>query len=316
LAALGAAGSSLFAIGDPDQAIYAFRGAEVAHFFAFERDFADAQRLYLAENFRSTATLVSAATQLIAHNRDRLPGPAVTAVQPGGECLIWLPAQSPQGEAIAIAREIDRLIGGSSLSAHDRRRGEDWTAGRYGFSDIAILARTAARADRIADALAHEGLPILRPRRTAAEGEPSARVQRRLRAVVSAVSDPSPLREDEPAPPLPATVGELHESDGWDARLSRVAVLTLHGAKGLEFPVVFVVGCEAELLPGSGADAAETAEARRLFYVGLTRARERVYLSHLAGHPPSPFLAELPPSLVLRPPPPPLRPRPPQLKLF
>jgi DNA helicase-2/ATP-dependent DNA helicase PcrA len=118
-----------------------------------------------------------------------------------------------------------------------------------------------------------------------------------------------------------------HESDEWEPAQEQVAVLTLHGAKGLEFPVVFIAGCEAELLPGPSRSADEVAEERRLFYVGLTRARDRLYLSwvgspegqaatpHASGRP-SPFLGELPAHLVELPAPPKRRPPKPQLKLF
>jgi DNA helicase II / ATP-dependent DNA helicase PcrA len=119
---------------------------------------------------------------------------------------------------------------------------------------------------------------------------------------------------------LPRFLTELAtgaEVDAWDPRADRVALLTLHAAKGLEFPVVFLVGCEDGLLPlrlpgaGAGPDArdAETAEERRLFFVGLTRAQERLYLSHARRRvrygaeremPPSPFLSAIDPGLLER----------------
>jgi DNA helicase-2/ATP-dependent DNA helicase PcrA len=76
------------------------------------------------------------------------------------------------------------------------------------------------------------------------------------------------------------------EVDALDPRAEAVNLLTLHAAKGLEFPVVFLVGCEDGLLPmrwpGSTPDDAETAEERRLFFVGLTRAQDRLYVTHAA----------------------------------
>jgi len=72
------------------------------------------------------------------------------------------------------------------------------------------------------------------------------------------------------------------EVDLWDPRAERVSLLTLHAAKGLEFDVVFIVGCEDGLLPlrwGGGAGA-DIAEERRLLYVGMTRARQRLLLSY------------------------------------
>jgi DNA helicase-2/ATP-dependent DNA helicase PcrA len=75
----------------------------------------------------------------------------------------------------------------------------------------------------------------------------------------------------------------LSDADLWDPRAACVSLLTLHAGKGLEFPVVFLTGCEDGLLPlrfGGAADDATLAEERRLFFVGMTRARERLFLSH------------------------------------
>jgi superfamily I DNA/RNA helicase len=326
LLALAATGARLFAIGDPDQAIYGFRGADVAHFHSFASDFAGARRFFLRDNFRATSVLVTASTAVIVRNQDRLEGPAAKAFRPSGERLVVNAAVSAVSEAIGVARQIERLVGGTSLSSHDQGRTAAWAAGRYGFSDIAVLTRTVARADRIAEALHHEGVPILRPRRKSLTADTSPELLRRLAALLPGTkeqeAEKAAAAEAAKLPPELAFVPEnpiglFHESDEWDERMQRVAVLTLHGSKGLEFPVVFLCGCEAELLPGIAADAAETVEERRLFYVGLTRAKDLLYLSHIEGRPRSPFLDELPAELLAVPPrPAPRKPRPPQLKLF
>jgi superfamily I DNA/RNA helicase len=100
------------------------------------------------------------------------------------------------------------------------------------------------------------------------------------------------------------------EVDTWDPRADRVSLLTLHAAKGLEFPVVFLAGCEDGLLPlrfGPEPSPTETAEERRLFFVGMTRARSHLFLSHARRRAwrgsvreaePSPFLADLQAALV------------------
>src|SRR5208337_2734310 len=106
---------------------------------------------------------------------------------------------------------------------------------------------------------------------------------------------------------LPISVGA--ETDALDPRAEAITLLTLHGAKGLEFDVVFLAGCERGLLPlrlpGSGPlTAADAAEERRLLFVGMTRARDRLLLTCAArrtrhGSPEtagrSPFLAALDP---------------------
>ena len=86
--------------------------------------------------------------------------------------------------------------------------------------------------------------------------------------------------EDRLADFLEATVLQS-ETDAYDPRADRVALMTLHAAKGLEFPVVFIVGCEEGLLPyARRGEAPDIEEERRLFYVGLTRAGRKLVLTH------------------------------------
>ncbi|MBI4261355.1 MAG: UvrD-helicase domain-containing protein, partial [Actinobacteria bacterium] len=104
-------------------------------------------------------------------------------------------------------------------------------------------------------------------------------------------------------------VALVTEQDEYDEEQSTVTLMTLHNAKGLEFPVVFIVGLEDGIFPHyrSMGDSAQLEEERRLAYVGITRARERLYLCHawsrsLFGttgyNPPSRFLSEIPADLV------------------
>jgi superfamily I DNA/RNA helicase len=101
------------------------------------------------------------------------------------------------------------------------------------------------------------------------------------------------------------------EVDTWDPRADRISLLTLHAAKGLEFPVVFIAGCDDGLLPLRSWRGAEVdyAEERRLLFVGMTRATTRLTLltaakrtlrGELAGCAPSPFLSSVDPALLDR----------------
>jgi len=279
--------ATVLAIGDPDQAIYAFRGGEVRHFLGFAADFPAARSRFLVENHRSSPQIVAASAAVIAHNPGRL-APAPVPCRPAGEPLTLLRSPSLRSEAQRIVREIEQLIGGSSLLAHDRRQTASWRAGSYGFSDVAILTRNVARAELISQALREAGLPLSRPSE-----------QRRQPSIV-------PGESIEP----------VYECDQLEDQ--RIAVLTLHGAKGLEFPVVFVAGLEAGQLPGPGRSEEQSQEERRLLYVGLTRAKELLYLSYLetAETSPSPFLRELPSELIVCEAPAKRRPQKPQLRLF
>ena len=99
--------------------------------------------------------------------------------------------------------------------------------------------------------------------------------------------------------------------DTWDPRAERISLLTLHAAKGLEFPVVFIAGCEDGLLPlkWGRLDPTDLEEERRLFYVGVTRARTKLFLTRatrrltrgkVRDQAPSPYLADIEERLLER----------------
>lgn len=140
-------------------------------------------------------------------------------------------------------------------------------------------------------------------------GDPATRVAQ-LRAAVELLS-PLAERAGADAEAFLAELALGAEVDVWDPRADRISLLTLHAAKGLEFPVVFLVGCEDGLLPFRlpGDHEGNPAEERRLFFVGMTRARTHLVLSHArrrtvrgvtGDREPSPFLADLPADLLDR----------------
>ncbi|MGA1874925.1 MAG: UvrD-helicase domain-containing protein [bacterium] len=157
-------GTGLFVIGDPDQAIYTFRGADYRFFFRLQKEFPDHQLLSLEENYRSRTSIVQAASSVIAHNSDRFPLTLQSRRPEEGSIEVSLVSHE-QAEGITIVREINRLMGGlDMLKAHgqgraaslkERERGE----GELGFSDFAVLFRTGQQADILEECFLHEGIP-------------------------------------------------------------------------------------------------------------------------------------------------------------
>ncbi|HYZ55328.1 MAG TPA: ATP-dependent helicase, partial [Streptosporangiaceae bacterium] len=399
----------LTVIGDPDQAIYGFRGADVGFFLRFSADYPDAKTVCLTRNYRSSPAIVAGALQAIApatlvpgrelHAMARhggsvaigsaVPAPADGAPgqRAGGEAppaagasaIIFHEGPTEQAEAAWIAGEIDRLIGGSSFHSLDSGRvdsRERHTA--LALSDVAILYRTDAQAAALGQALTRAGLPFqkrshdllarrpgvrdivseMRLAEPAAPNGPVTSVTDRLRRAVgkltaflpgSAAAAVDVLAAGEVLVPLASRCGDDigrfftevslgAEADALDPRADAVTLLTLHAAKGLEFEVVFIAGCERGLLPlwlpgaipGTSpgprpGTPVGTDEERRLLFVGMTRARARLFLTCAARRSrigsssvtgPSPFLAAIDPALLGRAAAPRRQPRDRQLRLL
>jgi DNA helicase-2/ATP-dependent DNA helicase PcrA len=336
-------GAGLIAIGDPDQAIYGFRGADVSIFSRFTTDFPAASTVELTRNYRSDPAIVTAAMQAIAPttlvagrraSAGREPGKAPDGAarrdradgdSPGA--ITCHEAADEHAEAAWIAAAIDRLLGGASFHSIDSGRADGHGHGKLGLSDIAILYRTDAQAAPLAQALTRAGLPhqkgshdllarragvgdIMHEMRlanveaTVGPGIGDNEVVSRLTAAVHSIAAARGERDatvvdiraaGELLTPLARRCGtdierfraEIAlgaETDALDPRADAVTLLTLHGAKGLEFDVVFLAGCESGLLPlrlpgQRGLTPAEYAEERRLLFVGMTRARSRLLLT-------------------------------------
>ena len=379
LALLAGDGAGLTVIGDPDQAIYRFRGADVGFFLRFGQDYPGAGTAALSANYRSGPGIVAGALQAIAP-ATLVPGRVLRAARgdvPSTK-IRFHEAADPAGEAAWIAEAIDRLLGGSSFHSLDSGRADGHGHGGIGLADIAVLYRTDAQASSLGQGLTRAGLPfqkrshdllerrpgvseILRelpsgelapaagliPAGLAPGGAPrpapaGTGVASQLRAAVSRLAvaaeaaraaaggrgglSGADLRTaGEVLAPLARRCGDDMgqfrteialgaEVDALDPRADAITLLTMHAAKGLEFEVVFLAGCERGLLPlwlpGAAPETRpDPAEERRLLFVGMTRARTHLLLSCAARRSRhgssaetgvSPFLDAIDPGLLER----------------
>ncbi len=393
--------NSLFVVGDSDQSIYKWRGADYRNIQNFYRDFPQSRTVLLEQNYRSTQVILDAAIEVIRQNRDHIPKKLFTE-RPGGSKLTLREAYNESDEAAAIVGTIEGLM----LQG-------------YNGNDFAVMYRTNAQSRAIEEAFVQAGLPYrlvgatqFYQRREIKDiiaylrlihnpldavsfnrviNTPTRGIGQQTQtlflawavglglqpgeALVRLAIDPNvqhpfngrayntlytfgnllaawlALRErvgvgelldaileqtryrawledgTEEGEDRWANVMELRgvagidgeltlgdflqqvalvaETDNLDRSAQAPTLLTLHAAKGLEFPIVFITGLEEGLLPHSRSmdSEDELAEERRLFYVGLTRARDAVYLSHAFRRTtwgdssvavPSRFLTEIP----------------------
>ncbi len=388
-------------VGDSDQSIYRWRGADIRNILEFEDAFPDATVVVLEQNYRSTQTILDAANAVIANNPTRRPK-ALWTEQGHGESVVRYYAEDEHDEGRWLAGEVLRLHRGA----------------RFDWGDIAVFYRTNAQSRAIEEELVRLDIPyqvvggtrfydraevkdLLAYLRAVANPADEVSLKRIVNVPKRGVGDTSVARLDRYATEhhVPFTdamadaqragvsgkalsgltdlqqllddlraerqdgagparllemildrtgyqqaleaehtieaagrienieelVGAARDADHLDEFLeqvslvadadevdgdtSKVTLMTLHTAKGLEYPVVFIVGMEDGVFPHlrSLGEADEMEEERRLAYVGITRARQRLYLSHawcrnLWGqtqyNPPSRFLSEIPGTLV------------------
>jgi superfamily I DNA/RNA helicase len=310
---LAAPQDNLFVVGDDDQTIYAWRLADVRRMLGFSDLYPAARRVQLATNYRCPRPVVAASRSLVEVNRERF-----------AKAIEAAPGRPSSRDAIVLmdtsVPEWPDLV--ASLAADE--------AGTRGHS--CVLARTRAELVPVRQALLQRGIAHATRLTTPLEAEPVRRLLaaaghlppdampfaslRRLLAVHGwRRSDHDDALGDDDHAALDAALGWsagfrrldlfLRAADDAAARLAALSdpgapieLVTVHGAKGREWPTVIIVGWEAERFPNRRAltDAADPARAleeeRRLAYVALTRATERLVLAFDPSRA-SPFLAEM-----------------------
>jgi len=290
-------------VGDSDQAIYAFRGADLQNFLNFEQDFPGAARITLTENYRSTGVILSAADSVIKHNQKRIDK-ELTPVREKGAHLTVISVPDERTEGAAIIQEIEERMGGTShYRMAQGSTGKGDPARSFGFSDFGVIYRTNAQAKALEEEFSASGIPYqVIGHKSSAQAKDTEETLIYLRSLISpnAATVTAAVYTDE--------AKLLGPADFFDPRANAVTLMTLHMAKGLEFPVVFITGCEDGLLPCRiMKHEVDLEEERRLYYVGMTRAKDELLLLHsrrrfLYGRKlspaPSPFLAEIPGALI------------------
>lgn len=394
---LGTKSRNVCVVGDTDQSVYRFRGADFRNILQFEESFPDVTTVVLAQNYRSTQNILSAANAVIAHNIERRPKNLWTSAG-GGDPIVRYYADDEHDEAGWIAQQLQnaheadgrrwnemavfyranaqsrileealmrygvpyKIIGGTRF--YERREVKDALAylrasvnendevsvkrvinvPKRGIGDGSIdkidafaLANRigfAAAMHRAADAgvsgAAARGLAEFLETIYEAGNHQSQGPAEVLRMVLersrymAELEAEGTVEADGRLENLAELIGFAEEFDTVDEFLeqvalvadtdeidndSRVMLMTLHAAKGLEFPLVFLAGCEEGVFPHSRslANPEEMEEERRLAYVGITRAREVLHVSHAESrnlygntqyNPPSRFLDEVPDEL-------------------
>ena len=277
------------AIGDPNQAIYGFRGGSSKFFNNFTNDYKNALCVNLVNNYRSTKEIVNASNQMIGSFN------TTSAKNATCEKITIHKAASEKAEAEYIISTIENLIGGHSLFSIDSSRSQGYNE-NLSFGDFAILYRTQTQLKPIIEALEQSAMPYvklsddllctnkairellktLNDRENIEEQIAKAKgIEDYILKFLLNIAQKYPKKED-----FIHNVSLLRESDALDKRADRISLMTLHCSKGLEFNCVFIAGLEEGTLPLFRAKTKEEIEEeRRLLYVGMTRAKQRLFLT-------------------------------------
>jgi len=366
-------------VGDDDQCIYAWRGADIRNILDFEKDYPDSKVVKLEQNYRSKANILEAANCVIRHNIQR-KGKNLKAVHDMGDKIKIFRAESDIDEGRFVVSEIRRammnegrclkdfailyrtnaqsrifedqfirgdipyrIIGG--LKFYDRKEIKDILAylkfinnplddislrriinvpkRNIGDTTVQKVQEYAAAADDCmygvlldidqVSSLSQRGIASIKKFvsiiNSFVRKKDEAKVSELIEGILEATGyinelknskDPDDISRVENLKELVSAAVEFENSsedkslsaflekvvlvsdiDNFDEKADTVVMMTVHSAKGLEFPVVFMVGMENGIFPGAQSlvDPAEMEESRRLCYVGITRAKERLYMT-------------------------------------
>ncbi|MBI4651594.1 ATP-dependent helicase [Candidatus Desantisbacteria bacterium] len=307
---------NITAIGDPDQAIYAFRGANVEIFLQFKKDFPTYREAYLETNYRSSGTILKASCEVIEKSRLRIKKNIHTELDKGVNIEI-MNFTSEKQEAEMIAKRIEQMIGGASFFSHDSGWSNNERCENKSFADFAILYRLQAEGNIFEEVFQRHGIPYQRVMtKSEKKSLQEKRAQYLLRIIQNSYDFAAEIELKDMGFQLTGQINLISEAykklnyteitkdlfpslssslvdevvnllfkidiykdaedieeDTYEKMAEKVTLITLHGAKGLEFPVVFIAGCEEGIIPYlKENEENELEEERRLFYVGMTRA--------------------------------------------
>ncbi|MGN6753849.1 MAG: ATP-dependent DNA helicase UvrD2 [Intrasporangium sp.] len=301
--------SDLCVVGDPAQTIYSFTGASPEHLIGFRRRFPDATVIRLVRNYRSSPEIVGLANLVVASGPQAARDGAVqlrAQGEPGPRPVLTTHPDDPS-EAAAVAARAKALIDEGTPAGQIAvlfrtnaqseaiehaladagvpylvRGGERFFA-RKEVRDAILLLRGAARSDDGDKPLGHLTRDVITGAGWAPEPPSgSGAVRERWESLTALAQLADDLEQTVPEARLPELVAELDRraAEQHAPAVQGVTLASLHAAKGLEWDVVFLVGCSDGLIPISMAEGFEAIEEeRRLLYVGLTRARRRLELS-------------------------------------
>ena len=344
---------NLCVVGDDDQSIYKFRGANIQNILGFEKTFPDATVIKLEQNYRSTQNILNAANTVIAHNKGRKEKKLWTANGEGDKVRVrsfmsaYDEAEIIVGEIAAKVRNQDAQYGDFAVlyrtNAQSRIFEEKFLLANipykiiggvnfYARKEIKDLLAYLKTIDNARDDIAVRRILNVPKRGIGAttinrvqeydrtgyvkelEAEGTEEARARIENIDELINKAASYEEDAQEPSLEGFLSEVAlvaDIDSMDDDAGRVILMTLHSAKGLEFPQVYLTGMEDGLFPSymsvDSEDPDALEEERRLCYVGITRAMQDLTLTHAKKrmthgethyNRPSRFLNELPEELL------------------